>query len=186
MDGRTWPIAEAVFAASVSVIRVPQAGRRRISRLSGGSISFAGDLSIVLFDLLDCGCCSFRPLQRAITLPQREQRNHCTNCDTDYPRIEKHGRLRVMKFAPVSTLEELDSLDPAEIMEGYVSAERGDPEPGQNRGKSFWHGWCNRMRDIGVLPQTPETKQLTKEYIASGRLKFPSQTASARPLARTP
>lgn len=52
-----------------------------------------------------------------------------------------------MPFSPVKTLEELDTLDGDAVVEGYVSAERGDPEPGENRGKAFWHGWRNRMID---------------------------------------
>lgn len=58
-----------------------------------------------------------------------------------------------MNFQPVATLEELDALDDAEMLEGYLSAERGDPEPGENRGKAYWHGWCNRMRDYRELPR---------------------------------
>jgi hypothetical protein len=34
-------------------------------------------------------------------------------------------------------MADLDSLDDALIVEGYLSAERGDPEPGPNRGRSF-------------------------------------------------
>lgn len=60
-----------------------------------------------------------------------------------------------MNFAPVATLEELDSLDSADMLEGYMSGERGDPEPGANRGKAYWHGWCNRMRDLRELERDP-------------------------------
>lgn len=42
-----------------------------------------------------------------------------------------------MKFTPVSTLADLESLDQEAIIEGYRSAERGDPEPGPNRGRAF-------------------------------------------------
>ena len=55
-------------------------------------------------------------------------------------------------FEPVKTLDDLDSLDDAELREGYFSAERGDPEPGPNRGRSFWHGWRCRQRDYGAIP----------------------------------
>lgn len=57
-----------------------------------------------------------------------------------------------MPFARVETAEDLATLNSADIFEGYMSAERGDPEPGENRGRAFWHGWCNRQRDNGVLP----------------------------------
>lgn len=71
-----------------------------------------------------------------------------------------------MNFSPVSTLEELDSLDHAEMLEGYASAERGDPEPGPNRGKAFWYGWCNRMRDYGELQIDPVHLALTRAWVA--------------------
>jgi hypothetical protein len=70
-----------------------------------------------------------------------------------------------MPYAPVSTKADLDSLDPAEVLEGYLSAEQGDPEPGPNRGRAFWHGWCNRMRDKRQLPMTEAQRQLTREII---------------------
>jgi len=54
-------------------------------------------------------------------------------------------------FAPVRTLDDLDTLSEADIIEGYTTAQRGDPEPGENRGRAFWHGWRNRMIDLGVI-----------------------------------
>lgn|GEM_PF-2552896 len=72
-------------------------------------------------------------------------------------------------FALVTTLEELDALDPADIIEGYRSADRFDPEPGANRGKAFWHGWCNRQRDYGLWPQCEESRALVHAYVARNR-----------------
>jgi hypothetical protein len=74
-----------------------------------------------------------------------------------------------MKFAPVRTLADLETLDEAQMLEGYLEARRGDPEPGPNRGRSYWHGWCNRMRDYGELPHTEASMQLAGEYVASSR-----------------
>lgn len=71
-----------------------------------------------------------------------------------------------MSFPPVRTLEELDALDDAQIREGYLAAERGDPEPGENRGKAYWHGWRNRMIDLGVLPSDDAARALVKAYVA--------------------
>lgn len=71
-------------------------------------------------------------------------------------------------FKPVSTLADLETLDQDEIMEGYRSAERGDPEPGENRGRAFWHGWCNRMRDMGELPPTEASCKLAHEWAKDG------------------
>jgi hypothetical protein len=66
-------------------------------------------------------------------------------------------------FEPVRTKADLESLDLADIVFGYCSAERGDPEPGPNRGRSFWHGWRNRMIDLRELPMDDASRQLARE-----------------------
>jgi hypothetical protein len=76
-----------------------------------------------------------------------------------------------VNFAPVRTVEDLDSLDEAQVVEGYLSAERGDPEPGPNRGRSFWHGWRNRMMDLGALEHDRAARDLAREYVARQREK---------------
>lgn len=75
-----------------------------------------------------------------------------------------------MKFEPVSTLDELDSLNEADMVEGYSSAQRGDPEPGENRGKSFWHGWRNRMMDYGEIPHDEAARKLANLCVERSRL----------------
>lgn len=70
-----------------------------------------------------------------------------------------------MPFRPVSTKAELDTLNASDIIEGYTSAQRGDPEPGENRGKAFWHGWRNRMIDYGILQPDAESMQLVREVL---------------------
>lgn len=72
-----------------------------------------------------------------------------------------------MNFEPVRTKADLDTLDHAEIVEGYRSAERGDPEPGPNRGRAYWRGWRNRMIDYGELPGDDASHQLAREVVAS-------------------
>lgn len=74
-----------------------------------------------------------------------------------------------MQFEPVRTAADLASLDQADVYEGYVSAERGDPEPGPNRGRAFWHGWRNRMIDMGILPVDDASIQLVREVLAEQR-----------------
>ena len=76
-----------------------------------------------------------------------------------------------MPFERVRTLADLESLDPAEIHEGYMSAERGDPEPGPNRGRAVWHGWRCRMIDFGLIPIDEIHMALTREYVARQRSK---------------
>jgi hypothetical protein len=75
-----------------------------------------------------------------------------------------------MNFAPVSTLVDLAELDKDQIVEGYRSAERGDPEPGPNRGRSYWHGWRNRMIGLGELPSDDASRALAREYVAAQRI----------------
>ena len=66
-------------------------------------------------------------------------------------------------FEPVRTKADLDSLNEDDILEGYLSADRGDPEPGPNRGRAFWHGWRNRMIDLHELPVDEAAMQLVHE-----------------------
>lgn len=73
-----------------------------------------------------------------------------------------------MAFEPVRTLEDLDSLDDAEMQEGHLSAERGDPEPGENRGRAYWHGWKTRMMGYGL--EIPEYhRELTRLWLQRER-----------------
>lgn len=74
-----------------------------------------------------------------------------------------------MPFDRVRTLEDLDSLDDAEMHEGYLSAERGDPEPGENRGRAFWHGWRCRMIDKGVIEIDDIHHVLAVQYVRRNR-----------------
>lgn len=48
---------------------------------------------------------------------------------------------------PVTTVAELDTLDDDEILEGYLDGFSGEPEPGDNRSKAYWHGWRNGRVD---------------------------------------
>lgn len=74
-----------------------------------------------------------------------------------------------MNFAPVVTLDDLDSLDDEEMLQGYLSAERGDPEPGPNRGRAYWHGWRCRMMDYGEIGGGIEHQALVKAWVARQR-----------------
>ena len=68
-----------------------------------------------------------------------------------------------MAFQPVRTKADLDTLNEADILEGYMSAQRGDPEPGENRGRAYWHGWRNRMIDMGAIKPDAASAQLAHE-----------------------
>ena len=53
--------------------------------------------------------------------------------------------------APVATLADLETLDEAEIIEGFRDGYEGWP-CGENRSRSYWHGWRNAMIDKGRIP----------------------------------
>jgi hypothetical protein len=57
-----------------------------------------------------------------------------------------------MIFEPVTTVDDLATLDPLEIIAGYFGYRRGDPEPGLDRSRAYWHGWRNAARDAEVPP----------------------------------
>lgn len=82
-------------------------------------------------------------------------------------------------FEPVRTIEDLESLSLDDIVEGYQSAERGDPEPGPNRGRAFWHGWRNRMIDLGVIPGDDASRALAAA--AAGRWAKPRLDPDLKP-----
>lgn len=78
---------------------------------------------------------------------------------------------RTASFKPVETVADLLTLDKADILEGYLAAERGDPEPGPNRGRAYWHGWRNRMMDLGELQHDDASRRLVGEVVNSGLLR---------------
>jgi hypothetical protein len=73
-----------------------------------------------------------------------------------------------MNFAPVTTKADLMTLDPDEITAGYMDAQRGDPEPGVNRGRAYWHGWRNRMMDLGEIEIDAGHRRLVHEIAPNG------------------
>jgi hypothetical protein len=74
-----------------------------------------------------------------------------------------------MPFAPVTTLADLVSLDDTQITEGYASAECGDPEPSENRGRSFWHGWRCRMMDYRLIEADEGHRALVRAWVERNR-----------------
>lgn len=51
------------------------------------------------------------------------------------------------EYLPVTTIADLDTLDSDEIVSGYFDGFHGEPEPGNNRSRSYWHGWRNGSVD---------------------------------------
>ena len=73
-----------------------------------------------------------------------------------------------MNFAPVRTKADLDKLEDDEIVAGYLETRRGDPEPGPNRGRSYWHGWRTRMMDYGEIEIDCDHRHLVHEIARFG------------------
>ena len=67
---------------------------------------------------------------------------------------------------PVTTADELDALDTDEIVEGYRDGFAGEPEPGDNRSRSYWHGWRN-----GAVDGRHRTKDEAQAILATAIVK---------------
>lgn len=48
---------------------------------------------------------------------------------------------------PIRSAALLDTLNEAELVEGYFDGFGDAPAPGDNRSFSYWHGWRNGMVD---------------------------------------
>ncbi len=75
------------------------------------------------------------------------------------------------KHQPVETLAELLTLDNSEVVAGYTSAEKGDPEPGMNHTRAFHHGWRMAMMDLHEIEIPQAHRRLVHEYVAHGGRK---------------
>lgn len=71
---------------------------------------------------------------------------------------------------PVTSLEELDALDDAEMNEGYNDGRANEPEPQGNRSKAYWHGWRNGLVDGKHAVPDAAQMRLVAKVIARGRL----------------
>lgn len=78
------------------------------------------------------------------------------------PNAEPYGE-------PVRTLEELDALEDAEVIEGYYDGRRNDPPPTGNRSRSYWHGWRNGMADAGHMEIDGAMRALAHNVVTKRR-----------------
>lgn len=74
-------------------------------------------------------------------------------------------------FQPVATAADLATLDVDEVCAGYLEYRIGDPEPGLNRGRAYWHGWRNAARDRGQIEGDVAMAQLAHEIWRGGTLR---------------
>ena len=51
------------------------------------------------------------------------------------------------EYQPLSSVRDLDVLDEADCVAGYLAGLDDAPEPGSDKSKSYWHGWRNGMMD---------------------------------------
>ena len=70
------------------------------------------------------------------------------------------------EWQPVTTLSDLEALDSAEVYEGYTDGFEGLPEPGNNRSRSYWHGWRNGRVDGGHQPKDAAQAELARVFLA--------------------
>lgn len=63
------------------------------------------------------------------------------------------------EYRPVTTPEDLATLDHNEMFAGYTAGRMGAPEP-RNVPRSFWHGWRNGMVDGGHSQPDQAQRQL--------------------------
>jgi len=69
---------------------------------------------------------------------------------------------------PVATLEDLETLNSDEVMEGYRDGMRNE-RCGDNRSRSFWHGWKNGMTDFGHMERDWASAELARRYVEKSR-----------------
>lgn len=64
---------------------------------------------------------------------------------------------------PVRTVADLDTLDLDEVREGYQDGREGFP-CGENRSRSYWHGWRNGCVDSGRAEKDAAQAQLAHDW----------------------
>lgn len=74
------------------------------------------------------------------------------------------------EFQPVISIEDLNSLDVPEMIEGYQDGYGGAPEPGNNRSRSYWHGWRNGAVD-GLHRESDEAQRFLAHLVVEDSRK---------------
>lgn len=73
------------------------------------------------------------------------------------------------EYQPISSVHDLAHIDDEECVAGYIAGLNGDPEPGSDKSKSFWHGWRNGMMDTNRLPIDEAARNLVAEVVRRQR-----------------
>ena len=74
------------------------------------------------------------------------------------------------EFQPVTTLADLETIDDAECTAGYLAGLNNEPEPGNTRSRSYWHGWRNGRMDGGHAEPDAAQDELARAYAAERRV----------------
>jgi len=77
----------------------------------------------------------------------------------DYPALD-----HICRRLPVADLLTLSLLDDAEIEEGYHDGRENFP-CGENRSRSYWHGWRNGMMDGRHMDGDWASRELAHLYL---------------------
>jgi hypothetical protein len=70
---------------------------------------------------------------------------------------------------PVSTVEELQTLDEDAMVNGYLAGLRNTADF-LIRERGYWHGYLNGLVDGGHAKSSPEQAELARAYLNSGAL----------------
>jgi len=73
------------------------------------------------------------------------------------------------EWNPVTQVSELALLDMNETCAGYQAGLAGDPEPGSDRSRSYWHGWRNGRVDGGHAQPDLAQQMVAREYLGYRR-----------------
>lgn len=72
----------------------------------------------------------------------------------------------ILRRHPVATMAALETLNGDEIQDGYRDGFEG-LTCGDNRSRSYWHGWRNGMMDKNRIKSDWASQSLAREYIES-------------------
>lgn len=73
------------------------------------------------------------------------------------------------EFAKIAHNKDLEHLDEGDVVAGYMAGLNGEPEPGSDRSRSYWHGWRNGMMDSGRVEKDAEQANLAAEIVRAQR-----------------
>lgn len=76
-----------------------------------------------------------------------------------------------MSRIPIRKAKQLDDLNEKEMVEGYLDGFQNEPQPGDNRSYSYWHGWRNGMVDGKHAEGDGAQAALAHDVVKTGYLR---------------